>query len=921
MKIIFLGGADEVGASGTLIETAGRRILVDCGIRPSARARGGSVEADQLPDLSQIESGSGQLDAVLITHAHIDHTGALELVLERYPDVPVYTTAPTLALTRVLHQDSHRIMQSRLEEEGELPIFDEVAVQRLMSAMVPVPFKTRLSVTDGLAVTFFPAGHIIGAAMIGLESQEGNLLLSGDFSISPQRTVDGARPPAFRPDAFIVESTYGGRLHANRAAQERKLVETVAQVTAAGGKVLIPAFALGRAQEILLILNEHQQRGDLPAIPIWADGMVRTICQTYPAFGEALPLALQERGAQFFNAHIRPVASNDQRNAILWNPGPAVIVASSGMLAGGPSLSYARALAGKPEHAILLTGYQDEESPGRRLQELGERGAGSLHLGKDKVDVKCRIATYSLSAHADESQIINLTETLDPETVFLVHGDGSARASIEKALVARQRSVRLPKAGQMFELSFEKTARIIKPNRSDDLRASQAELNRQRREKMAAYADAVGKWIVIQGDAAAPVLCCAVESDHLLVEVALGLVQAIYPEAVLAVMGELPPTEEELAPLRTGTAKAAILEPNQAIATASGHFPPEAGLRKSGYRLADRILTLTFDFPDSARISYADSITQLEQMTGWRVEVTPETNQSALNALVREMLPAGCPIVKGPAIHREQKRVAVTISGQPDEIPALAAAFEKISGWELTIATQPVSTPVKVTPTGQRMEINAAYVFLKSALEGSSLYRTSLKGDEIVLSFLSRQVAERYREEIAELSTKIGWGLSINPQPNQGAILDIARAKLASEGLAIHKGPSIYPEKAEVHVTLGEERSAEQLVGITEAFILETGFQLKFAFAKAPIQNPEPPGGKAEIVEIPLKLIRLSSYSQSLRLDPAKLEKAVERARIVGIRPPIKVRRTRENYILIDGLYRLRAAETIGLERIPALVE
>ena len=363
MKITFLGGADEVGASGILVETAGQRVLVDCGIRPSPKAYSG-LDADQLPDLSQLENGSGRLDAVLVTHAHTDHTGALELILERYTEVPVYATAPTLALIRVLHQDLRRIMQSRLDKEGELPLFDDIAVQRLMASMVPVPFKTPLAVTDGLSATFFPAGHIAGAAMIGLESDEGRLLISGDISISPQRTVDGARPPAFHPDAFIVESTYGGRLHANRAVQERKLVETITQVTTAGGKVLIPAFALGRAQEILLILSEYRRRGELAAaIPIWADGMVRAICQVYPSFGDALPLALQEQGAQFFKANIRPVASNDQRNAILWNPDPAVIVASSGMLAGGPSLSYARALASKPEHAILLTGYQDEEVP------------------------------------------------------------------------------------------------------------------------------------------------------------------------------------------------------------------------------------------------------------------------------------------------------------------------------------------------------------------------------------------------------------------------------------------------------------------------------------------------------------------------------------------------------------------------------
>ena len=457
MNITFLGGADEVGASSILIEIGGCRLLVDAGIRPTPKARWG-LAGDQLPDLEQI-ARSGGIDAILVTHAHTDHTGALELVIERYPHVPVYATPVTIALTRVLHQDARRIMQMRLDEEGELPLYDEVATTRLMNAFKPVQLNQPLALAPGLTATFFLAGHIAGAAMIGLSSSDGRILISGDISISPQRTVDGARPPAFAPDILILESTYGGRLHANRHAEERRLVETVTAVTEAGGKVLIPAFALGRAQEILLTLGEYQRRGELAAVPIWADGMVRAICQAYSDFPDALPLPLQEQGATFYTERIQPVASTAQRNALIWEPGAAVIVASSGMLAGGPSLAYARALAGQPQHAILLTGYPDEESPGRRLQEMAQRGRGTLHLGKEKIDVQARLATYSLSAHADTGQLVSFVDVLNPAQTFLVHGDQDARHSLADALKARGRAVRLPRAGQSFTFDFAQKMR------------------------------------------------------------------------------------------------------------------------------------------------------------------------------------------------------------------------------------------------------------------------------------------------------------------------------------------------------------------------------------------------------------------------------------------------------------------------------
>lgn len=254
-------------------------------------------------------------------------------------------------------------------------------------------------------------------------------------------------------------------------------------------------------------------------MPVWADGMVRAICQTYADFIDILPLPLQERGAKFFEGPIRPVQTNEQRNALVWQPDPVIIVASSGTLAGGPSLSYARALAGSPQHAILLTGYQDEESPGRRLQELAERGSGTIRLGKDKVDLQCRLGTYSLSAHADEGQLISLVETLEPEQILLVHGDEQARVSLERALSERGRIVHLPRAGQAFQFHFE----VKRPGRPkgqpQEARLPWKEL-RLIGSGYYTLEELPGRWLILRRPDGSPypTRCTVVARDHFTVE-------------------------------------------------------------------------------------------------------------------------------------------------------------------------------------------------------------------------------------------------------------------------------------------------------------------------------------------------------------------------------------------------------------------
>ncbi|HWQ15735.1 MAG TPA: MBL fold metallo-hydrolase, partial [Roseiflexaceae bacterium] len=449
MEIVFLGGASGVGATCQALTLGGRTVVVDAGVRMG-------TEADRLPDLAALDAAC--VAAVLVTHAHADHIGALPLVHQLAPGAPIYASPATIRLMEVMLADALRVMARRAADELELPLYDEELVAATLRALRPLaPGAQALPELPGVTVHAQRAGHIAGAVSLGFETPDGRLVISGDVSVTPQRTVAGAAIPAPRhPELLVLESTYGARAHPNRAQEERRLAEAVAAVVAGGGHCLIPAFALGRAQELILILRAAQRDGFIPPFPIYADGLVRAVCAAYGAIPEALAPALRNHilrgGRPFFGGTAAPVESPQQRERVLAGP-PACIIASSGMLSGGPSAWYAQRLAEDARAAILITGYQDEESPGRALLALADAaGPRTLTLGGQTVAVRCHVARYSLSAHADGQELAALVRAVQPKTVALVHGDPEARA----ALAAQLRDVAevvLPRDGTALPIA------------------------------------------------------------------------------------------------------------------------------------------------------------------------------------------------------------------------------------------------------------------------------------------------------------------------------------------------------------------------------------------------------------------------------------------------------------------------------------
>lgn len=459
MEYLPLGGAQEVGASCGVLTVGGVRLLIDAGMRPAVERASQRLPAlDVLDDLPP--------DALLITHAHIDHTGALPLVAARFPLLPIYATESTIALMRLLLLDSVRIMEAeQLQPDGETPLYTAEMVAALLERIIPIGFEQPfhpVPATPTLTVRYIPAGHILGAGMLLLDTPEGRVLHTGDVSVTHQRTLNGvALADVPQADVVICEGTYGDRTHAARRSQEYALVETVQAVVSRGGRVLIPAFAVGRAQEVLLILKAFRAGGRLAPVPIYVDGMVRGVNDVYQAQVHDLPRQLQNqlrnaRRPLFEDVSLQVYAvTQGQRERLLDDTAAAVIISTSGMLTGGPAPHYARRLATRAQDAIIFTGYQDEESPGAAL--LATRQGESLTLAGHPTTLHCQVKKYSLSAHADAAEIQHLLIKSKPRLVVLVHGDSTALAALARRCTGMR--VVIPANGEPIPLGTAGTSR------------------------------------------------------------------------------------------------------------------------------------------------------------------------------------------------------------------------------------------------------------------------------------------------------------------------------------------------------------------------------------------------------------------------------------------------------------------------------
>lgn len=433
IRVTPLGGAGEVGRSCFLVQTPNSNILLDCGINVAA-----SDPKRMFPDFRAMQLTIDDLDAVVLSHSHLDHCGFIPYLYRYGFDGPIYTTKPSRDIMALLQLDAVEIS---MKEDKELP-FSSPDVRNVIEHVIPLEYKEVADITTDIRLTLYNAGHILGSSIVHLHIGDSlyNIVYTGDFKFGETRLLNPADYEFPRVETLIMESTYGGRtsIQPKRKEAEEMMISAIKETIARGGKVLIPVFGVGRSQEVLVTLDEY--RNELGNVPVYIDGMVYEATAIHTAYPEYLKKRLMTmilRGANPFLAKNFTKVETKERIDLAESTEPCVIVTPSGMLTGGPSVEYFKRMAGNEKDTILFVGYQSEGSLGRRVQK-GMKEVVILEDKKPKpIEMKIHVVTVEgFSGHADRRQLLGYVKRMNPkpEKIMCVHGELKKCQELSRAL-------------------------------------------------------------------------------------------------------------------------------------------------------------------------------------------------------------------------------------------------------------------------------------------------------------------------------------------------------------------------------------------------------------------------------------------------------------------------------------------------------
>ncbi|GAC1359301.1 MAG: hypothetical protein NVSMB38_42900 [Ktedonobacteraceae bacterium] len=912
MQVIFAGGASGVGASCLAIELAEQWIVVDAGVRVDRKA-------DPLPDLALLEGKD--VRAIFVTHAHADHIGALPLIHQAFPKAPIFASRATGLLMEVMLADALKIMTRRAVEEMELPLFPQEMVASMLNMVRPLPVGESITLAELPDVTVHAsrAGHIAGAVSLSFKAPDGSLVVSGDISITPQRTVLGAMAPPIKScDLLVLESTYGARLHPNRQGEEQRLAQAVADGLARGGHVLIPCFGLGRGQELVLLLQSAQDKGQIPQFPIYVDGLVRRVCSTYLLLPEALTPTLQRQirkgYAPFTGPNVAFVRDERDRERILAGT-PACIVSSSGMLTGGPSVWYAERLVSNPNASILITGYQDEEAPGRKLLDLAEQKKNTMELNGSSYQVQCQVAKYSLSAHADGGELAAFAASVHPKQVALVHGDEDARLALRSRLTDTE--VLLPANGSAIAVQHSRAKRASKTPSTEAVSLSKLPIGIGNGRTFE------WKYVEELWSAVTLVSSLRIVTARELALVWYGqIVQEAQDEQTLEsltrdIMYVLAEDYEQKYFVRQSALAEAYRVRGQREETPQDFITDLVGqifLLQVSFDSTKPVLCRAVEPVASIRVSFPKS-------------VSSERNRYPLSALLdllgpvpqgKEDVPHGVLLEE---LVRAARRIRRTISpyamarqcrdgasytlGDMCEMAGVSAqSLEE----RLAVAKVLHKYPRLFMPKTTFMEGEGTALYclapewqeallepeeqmrpdqqgILTSIERhigspSDLYKRSVDPEtgDVTLAFHFPDVAWlQYKDALEDAAEEVGIMITIAPNAHQGMLAATAR-KMLPQGLSTRGAPSLYPEHRLIQLTCIGQVPQEVITEAQERFHEKTGWSLQLVgdiVAKLPTEaesSSTPSSNEAQVSTPPQKVATKKRFNQQLALQVAQHE-------------------------------------------------
>jgi KH/beta-lactamase-domain protein len=426
LRITSLGGYREVGRSATLITTRESKILVDCGVSVS-NDEDGMAPYFNAPELLPMDS----IDAVVVTHAHLDHSGLVPALFKYGYDGPVYCTPPTRDLMSLLQIDYIKVSFG----EGKKSPYESSHIRDVVTHCIPLKYSETTDISPDIRLTLHNAGHILGSSIAHFHIGDGlyNVAISGDIKFEKSWLFNAAVNKFPRLETLVLESTYGGYHDMQPSRQEagQQLKEIVNRTLGKNGKVMIPVFAVGRSQEVMLVLEENMRNNLIPKVPVYLDGMIWEATAIHTAYPEYLNSQLRTQIFQsgqnpFLSDIFKRVDTPDMRERICHDPEPCIVLATSGMMNGGPIMEYFKEWADDPNNSLIFVGFQAEGTMGRKIQK-GWNEVTLNDKGKQiNISVKCNVETVDgFSGHSDRRQLMNYVATLDPrpERIVVCHGE------------------------------------------------------------------------------------------------------------------------------------------------------------------------------------------------------------------------------------------------------------------------------------------------------------------------------------------------------------------------------------------------------------------------------------------------------------------------------------------------------------------